>query len=160
MSQIKDSFYENTKTIYYNIECPPNIMINNSNNNSIISMKNFNIMDPIFQNTSILFNTNNVDNIIVKLDNKLIKLDFLVHTVNCGNNIREYYGFDTFTNHSCDPNSKVVQITETMYYVVAIKPIKVGDELTQDYMTFDSMLDGTTFECECNSSNCRKIIKG
>ena len=151
-------FYENTNTMYYKVECPPTIKINNTKYHSSVSMKNFNIMDTIFSNTSILFNTNDIHNIIVESYNELIELDFLVHTVNRGNNIREFYGFDTFTNHSCDPNSKIMQFPDNFYYVVAIKPIKIGDEITRDYMTFDS-ISYNTFECKCNSTNCRKIIR-
>jgi D-alanine-D-alanine ligase len=55
-------------------------------------------------------------------------------------------------NHSCEPNTQYEGLN-----VVAIKPIKEGEELTLDYATF---LDGEmeSFVCNCGSVNCKKII--
>jgi D-alanine-D-alanine ligase len=55
-------------------------------------------------------------------------------------------------NHSCEPNTQYEGLN-----VVAIKPIKKGEELTLDYATF---LDGEmeSFVCNCGSVNCKKII--
>ena len=57
-------------------------------------------------------------------------------------------------NHSCDPNTKYAGLN-----VVAIKPIKPGEELTLDYTTF---LNGEmeSFICNCGANNCKKIIQG
>ena len=154
-------------TMYSTVICPPSIEIKKRENGYyIVSLKDFCKGDTIFENTSILFNTNTIKNIIVSIEgNYVICLDFLVHTVNRDNNIREYYGFDTFTNHSCDPNCSVELPNEEQnslitYSVIARKNIKIGDELTQDYTTFDSMLDNTEFVCQCNSIDCKKIIRG
>jgi SET domain-containing protein len=157
---------KNMKIYHSYITTPSNIYIKNIKNNySLVSLKKYNIGDVIFYNNSMLFSTNAINqiNVYIMKDNRIhdtIILDFLVHTVNRGNNIREYYGFDTFCNHSCEPNTEVVQLDETNYIIRAIKNIDIEDEITQDYTTFDSMLDNTEFICGCMSKNCKKIIKG
>lgn len=72
----------------------------------------------------------------------------------------EFFGFDSFQNHSCDPNTAMIYNSDKRSYCLrAIKPIAVGEELTSDYETFDENLDGVSFECRCDSTNCRGIIK-
>jgi hypothetical protein len=57
-------------------------------------------------------------------------------------------------NHSCHPNTAYDGLN-----VVAIQPIKKGDELTLDYATF---LDENMqpFQCQCGAPNCRGQITG
>jgi hypothetical protein len=143
---------------------------------SIYSKKKYNIGDIIYSNTSELFDSNKDKKITVKLYSKIFDIDILSHTVNRGNNIREFYGFDSFVNHSCDPNTEIIGgltskdnnlnytsmdiSTLTSYDVIAKKNISIGDELMQDYSTFDPMLDQTEFICECGSNICKNIIYG
>lgn len=59
-----------------------------------------------------------------------------------------------YVNHSCDANCGLRgEIT-----CVAMRDIKAGEEITQDY----GLLDNSDYELECNcgSPNCRKIITG
>jgi D-alanine-D-alanine ligase len=57
-------------------------------------------------------------------------------------------------NHSCNPNTGYAGLN-----VIALQPIKNGDELTLDYATF---LDETAepFSCQCGAYNCRKTVSG
>ena len=57
-------------------------------------------------------------------------------------------------NHSCQPNTEFNGLN-----VVAVRPIKNGDELTLDYCQFldDNM---EPFQCQCGSQNCRGLIMG
>ena len=59
-----------------------------------------------------------------------------------------------FFNHSCEPNS----FTDKDGNYIANKNIKIGTEFTID---LESLMEKTctSFECECGSINCRKIIK-
>ncbi len=57
-----------------------------------------------------------------------------------------------FVNHSCDPNAGIKNNRD----IVAIKPIKKGDEITFDYAMV--AIDDWTMQCHCGSSKCRKII--
>lgn len=75
--------------------------------------------------------------------------------------IDEYLGpsgeIDDLINHSCAPNAGL-KFTMAGILLVAIKKIKMGDEVTWDYST-------TLFEnpwkmrCDCRKPYCRKIIK-
>ncbi|MCM1286884.1 MAG: SET domain-containing protein-lysine N-methyltransferase [Clostridium sp.] len=59
-----------------------------------------------------------------------------------------------YNNHSCEPNCGVHgEIT-----FIAIKDIKVGEELTIDYAFIDN--EDYSFECHCGSTCCRHIITG
>ena len=59
-----------------------------------------------------------------------------------------------YSNHSCDPNLGVRgEIT-----FVAIRDIRVGEELTHDWAITDD--DDYLVECKCGASNCRKILTG
>jgi SET domain-containing protein len=59
---------------------------------------------------------------------------------------------ERFVNHSCDNNTEVRDFCD-----VAIKTIRVGDEITSDYGTDGS---GVQFDCLCGSENCRGRIGG
>lgn len=57
-------------------------------------------------------------------------------------------------NHCCDANTKYSGLD-----VVALKPIKTGEELTLDYADFlDEHME--PFNCRCGSNNCRGLIMG
>ncbi len=59
-----------------------------------------------------------------------------------------------YVNHSCNPNCGMRgEIT-----CVAMRDIKAGEEITQDY----GLLDNSDYklECTCGAPNCRKIITG
>lgn len=58
-----------------------------------------------------------------------------------------------FVNHSCDPNTKVVDDSSDM----AIKNIKKGEEITSDYSIF--FAPDEIMECNCKSKKCKKIIR-
>lgn len=55
-------------------------------------------------------------------------------------------------NHSCNPNLGF----KGDIIIIAIKDIKKGEEFTMDYGLYHSTMD--SFECNCGSENCRKII--
>jgi uncharacterized protein len=58
-----------------------------------------------------------------------------------------------FFNHSCEPNCGV----RPDLYLVALRDIARGEELTYDYST--TMLERKwTMECECGRSLCRRIV--
>ncbi len=59
-----------------------------------------------------------------------------------------------FLNHSCNPNVGVRgEIT-----IVAMRDIKIGEELTIDYAMIDD--DNYRMKCNCGARNCRKIVTG
>jgi hypothetical protein len=90
------------------------------------------------------------------------QLDILEHTVNRRDGNREFFQFDTFCDHSCEPNA-LFSYTDgslTDCKTVALKDIAPGEAITNDYFTFDGeFLDGTEFTCLCGSAQCRGVIK-
>jgi SET domain-containing protein len=87
-------------------------------------------------------------------------LDNRVHTVNRGAGLREFFGFDTFQNHSCEPNTAMRYLSATHYELVAAEAIAAGVELTCDYETFDTLyLDDSSFECKCCKPSCRGVVR-
>ena len=57
-------------------------------------------------------------------------------------------------NHSCSPNAGL----KNKIFLIAIKNIKNGEEITLDYSTSEEDLYWR-MKCNCHSRNCRKIIK-
>eukprot|EP01036_Dinobryon_divergens_P024576 gene24576-33040_t len=77
----------------------------------------------------------------------------------------EFYGFDSFMNHSCDANVWHRYDSKDEYTIYARKPITAGDELTCDYETLEDVNAGvpkevfsTSMTCNCGAENCRGII--
>ena len=66
-------------------------------------------------------------------------------------------GYDDFFNHSCNPNSGV-QVMGKRAFLIAIKNIRKGKEITFDYST---TIDEDTWamDCACKSKNCRKRLR-
>lgn len=123
----------------------------------LVALKDFEVGDVVYSNESLIFAGD--CHIIIELDGQRKWLNNLIHTVNRGNGKREFFYFDSFQNHSCDPNTYMVYHSENHYDVIACKPILVGDEITGDYDTFDTLrLDGTTFNCCCGAANCRGVV--
>ncbi len=63
----------------------------------------------------------------------------------------------SYFNHSCNPNSGI----KGQIFLVAMRDIKKGEEITFDYTMTLYKCDGTKpyrMSCLCGSKNCRKII--
>ena len=58
-------------------------------------------------------------------------------------------------NHSCDPNSYVKTI-DGKRRIVALKPIRTGEEITNDYII--NCHGGIVWECDCGAPRCRGTI--
>jgi hypothetical protein len=124
----------------------------------MIANRDFAKDETVFANQSVYINEGEC--LVVVMNSKAFQLNLLTHTINRGNGLREFYGFDSFMNHACEPNSLMVYNSATSYRTVCCKPIPAGTEITCDYETFDDMLDGSIFECWCGAPSCRKFIKG
>ena len=74
------------------------------------------------------------------------------------------FSLSSYMNHSCEQNCiskhKNIKVKE----IIALKNIKKGEELTQDYAAGAvDQFDGKGFwsmECKCNSKNYRKRVTG
>jgi hypothetical protein len=58
-----------------------------------------------------------------------------------------------FINHSCDPNCETDEI-DGRVWVIALRDIQPGEELTYDYMLYDGADDDPAL-CFCGSAKCR-----
>lgn len=63
-----------------------------------------------------------------------------------------------FVNHSCDPNAKIAKKGSKLF-IIALKKIEKGEEISFDYSTTLASDDSWTMKCNCGSKNCRKVIK-
>lgn len=61
-----------------------------------------------------------------------------------------------YINHSCEPN---VVFDTTKKEVIAVRPIKTGEELTFFYPSTEWSMD-QAFDCLCKSDNCLETIQG
>ncbi len=57
-------------------------------------------------------------------------------------------------NHSCEPNCGI----KNKLKIVAMRDIKIGEEVTIDYAMMES--SEYSFKCNCGAPNCRKIVSG
>ena len=62
------------------------------------------------------------------------------------------FGSAMFINHSCNPNCETEDDNDHIY-VIALRDIAAGEELTYEYNLYDS--DDDTADCYCNASHCR-----
>ena len=70
-----------------------------------------------------------------------------------GKLIIDGHGAAMFINHSCDPNCETDEI-DGHVWIIAIRDIKAGEELTYDYMLYDGA-ENDPAPCFCGSKNCR-----
>lgn len=66
---------------------------------------------------------------------------------------------DNFLNHSCRPNAFIKQKGKE-FYLIAMRRIKTGEEITFDYDTTDYDNWEFRFFCRCKSRICRKTVRG
>ena len=62
-------------------------------------------------------------------------------------------GVAAFINHSCDPNCEVDEI-EGKVWILAMRDIAAGEELSYDYNLYDGD-DDDIAPCACGAKNCR-----
>jgi len=65
------------------------------------------------------------------------------------------HGAAMFLNHSCDPNCETDEIDERVW-ILAIRDIAAGEELTYDYNLYDG--DETEAACNCGAAACRTTM--
>jgi hypothetical protein len=65
------------------------------------------------------------------------------------------HGAAMFLNHSCDPNCETDEIGDRVW-ILAVRDIAPGEELTYDYNLYDGDEDEAT--CNCGASGCRKTM--
>jgi len=79
---------------------------------------------------------------------------FITYLFGCGDEGLVIDGFGTamFINHSCDPNCETEDVNGRIF-VMAIRNIAAGEELTYEYNLYDS--DDEDGACYCGAAKCR-----
>ncbi len=72
-----------------------------------------------------------------------------------GTTVIDGHGTAMFINHSCDPNCETEEM-DGRVWIMAIRNIAAGEELTYDYRLYDG--DDDEARCNCGSKNCRKSM--
>ncbi|HEX3663069.1 MAG TPA: SET domain-containing protein-lysine N-methyltransferase [Acidobacteriaceae bacterium] len=72
-----------------------------------------------------------------------------------GSLVIDGHGTAMFINHSCEPNCETEEI-DGRVWIMAIRGIKPGEELTYDYFLYDG--DDDEALCNCGSPRCRKSM--
>jgi SET domain-containing protein len=70
-----------------------------------------------------------------------------------GDRVIDGHGIAAFVNHSCDPNCETDEF-DGKVWVIAIRNIGPGEELTYDYNLFDGDEDDPA-TCHCKARTCR-----
>jgi hypothetical protein len=63
------------------------------------------------------------------------------------------HGIAAFINHCCDPNCETDEIDKKIW-IIAVRDIAAGEELTYDYNLYDGDEDDPAF-CFCGAKDCR-----
>jgi hypothetical protein len=69
-----------------------------------------------------------------------------------GEMVIDGHGTAMFINHSCNPNCETEE-ADGRVWIMAIRNIKGGEELTYDYFLYDG--DDDEARCNCGSPQCR-----
>jgi len=72
-----------------------------------------------------------------------------------GSTVIDGHGTAMFINHSCDPNCETEEI-DGRVWIMAMREIAPGEELTYDYYLYDG--DEDEARCNCGAENCRKSM--
>ena len=70
-----------------------------------------------------------------------------------GKHVIDGEGVAAFINHSCNPNCEADEIKGRVW-IIAIRNIEPGEELTYDYNLYDGDLYDPSL-CSCGAPNCR-----
>ncbi len=63
-------------------------------------------------------------------------------------------GMAAFINHGCDPNCETEDDDEGRVWIVALRDIAAGEELSYDYRMYDGPENDHAY-CDCGARNCR-----
>lgn len=145
---------DHPEILYFDLQVPANLEIAKDRGHfKIVSLREFQPGEIIYTNQTLTFKDDKL--ILTHYKNDFVLINNISHTINKGDSLREFFYFDSFMNHSCDPNTITFYTSENHYEGRALRPISIGDELTCDYEVFDLQADGEGFQCQCGAANCR-----
>ncbi len=72
-----------------------------------------------------------------------------------GSRVINGHGMAMFINHSCDPNCETEELHGRVW-VMSVRAIAPGEELTYDYNLYDG--DEDDARCYCGAATCRQTM--
>ena len=72
-----------------------------------------------------------------------------------GSTVIDGHGMAMYINHSCDPNCETEELKGRVW-VMSLRPIAAGEELTYDYNLYDG--DEDEARCYCGAPSCRQTM--
>jgi SET domain-containing protein len=69
-----------------------------------------------------------------------------------GETVIDGFGMAMYINHSCDPNCETEEDEQGKVWIMSMRDISAGEELTYDYLLYEG--DGDA-PCSCGSKKCR-----
>ncbi len=95
----------------------------------LIAQRDFIAGEILYSNESLTIPANY--SIIIEVNGKRHWwIDDMTYMVDRGDGKKEFFYFDSFLQHSCNPNTLKVYHTKNVYDVIAIKDIRKGEEIT------------------------------
>lgn len=120
------------------------------NGKGLFAVKDFDKQDTLLEIKGVLIFCYEEDDLDEKTRSNTIRFDGEMYLSPKGE-------LGDFVNHSCEPNSKIFK-NKGKLYLVAIKNIAKGEEITFDYSTIIASDDFWTMKCNCGSTTCRGTI--
>ena len=72
-----------------------------------------------------------------------------------GSHVIDGYGMSMYVNHCCQPNCETEEDEENRIWIVAMRDIEPGEELTYDYLLYDGADEAP---CTCGAAECRGTL--
>ncbi len=127
-----------------------------SSEHHLVATKRYEVGEVVFSNQAIILPRDDDTTFVLNISGKyfLLNRDHFIH--------REHYmemvGFDSFMDHSCDPNCKMTYTKRDVYEMTATKTIFRGEKITCNYMQMECFGVCTagieSFKCGCGELNC------
>lgn len=114
----------------------------------------------IIQYVGELINKDEAERRLIEIDNKAKKLGkqatYYVFELNKKWDIDGDVDYNEakYINHSCEPNCEVEIVDDEEIWIIALKEIKRGEELTYDYSFGFDDEEYIDSPCRCGSENC------
>jgi SET domain-containing protein len=86
------------------------------------------------------------------------RLDTYLFCIGGGDHVVDGDNVAAFINHCCDPNCETDEFDEHIW-IIALRDIAAGEELTYDYNLYDGDDDDEAI-CHCGAKGCRGSMYG
>ena len=159
-AEILDAFFKESKdAVLLHSNLPEGLdVVLQSGDNHLIATRRFEAGEEVFTNTATLVPLEDANKkFVLEFNGRYVLLDNMNHFIHRHQYV-ESVGFDSFMDHSCEPNTTQEYKDSAVYTVVADRTILPGERLTCDYGTLQCIAS-SKFVCRCGASQCRGVIE-